>query len=83
MSPRSELRNLGEVVRDEMVERTRVLAALRAGPKTIPELATVLDAPEVEVTQWVMAMRRFGLVTALPKSRADDYYPYAAVEDRR
>lgn len=77
------LRNLPEVLRDEMVERDHIAAALREGPKTLPELAATLGAPVAEVTLWVMAMRRYGRVRDLPKARADDYYRYQLVEDRR
>ena len=80
---RTNLRNLNEVLRDEMVERDRVIAVLRSGPKTLPELAEALRAPSHEVTKWVMAMRRFGTVRDLPKSRADDYYRYELVEGAR
>ena len=80
MTSRGPLRNLGEVLRDEMVERDRVTAVLRSGPRTIPEIAAELHAPPFEVTKWVMAMRRYGRVRDLPKSRSDDYYQYALVE---
>jgi predicted Rossmann fold nucleotide-binding protein DprA/Smf involved in DNA uptake len=80
MTAPASLRNLGEVLRDEMVERDRVAAFLRTGPHTIPEIASELHAPTAEVTKWVMAMRRYGRVRDLPKSRSDDYYPYALVE---
>jgi predicted Rossmann fold nucleotide-binding protein DprA/Smf involved in DNA uptake len=80
MSGPASLRNLGEVLRDEMVERDRIAAALRAGPLTIPEVAARLGAPTVEVTKWLMAMRRYGRVRELTKARSDDYYQYALVE---
>jgi len=80
MTAPASLRNLGEVLRDEMVERDRVAAVLRTGPRTIPEIAAELRAPTPEVTKWVMAMRRYGRVRDLPKSRSDDYYQYALVE---
>ena len=80
MTAPPHLRNLGEVLRDEMVERDRVAAFLKTGPHTIPEIASELHAPSPEVTKWVMAMRRYGRVRDLPKARSDDYYPYALVE---
>jgi len=80
MSARLPLRNLGEVLRDEMVQGDRIAAVLRKGPRSIPDLASELHAPSVEVTKWVMAMRRYGRVRDLPKSRSDDYYQYALVE---
>jgi len=79
---KADLRNLSEVFRDEMVERDRVTAVLREGPKTLPEIAKALGAPNQEVTKWVMAMRRYGRVRDLPKARADDYYRYELVEGR-
>jgi hypothetical protein len=83
MTGKHDLRNLSEVLRDEMVERDRVTTVLRGGPKTLPEIAEALGAPTYEVTKWVMAMRRYGRVRDLPKARADDYYRYELVEERR
>lgn len=80
MTGRAGLRNLGEVLRDELVERDRIAAALRPGPLTIPEVAHRLGAPVAETMKWVMAMRRYGRVRELPKARADDYYRYELVE---
>ncbi|MGP8072473.1 MAG: MarR family transcriptional regulator [Thermoplasmata archaeon] len=82
MTSKATLRDLHEVLRDGMVERDRVVAALRAGPKTLPEIAAALGAPVPEVTLWVMAMRRYGTVRDLPKGRADDYFRYELVGDR-
>ncbi len=81
MTGRAELRNLKEVLRDEMVERDRIAGVLRAGPKTLPEIAAALKAPTHEVTKWVMGMRRYGRIRELPKARADDYYRYELVEE--
>ncbi len=83
MTGKANLRDLGEVFRDEMVARDRIAAELRTGPKTLPELAAALGAPPHEVTKWVMAMRRFGRVRDLPKGRADDYYRYELTEVSR
>ncbi len=69
-------RHASEVVRDEMVMRDRIAAVLREGPKTIPEIAAGLSRPSREVTFWVMALRRYGVLEELPKPKADDYYRY-------
>jgi predicted Rossmann fold nucleotide-binding protein DprA/Smf involved in DNA uptake len=82
MTGKAHLRDLGEVLRDEMVQHDRVTTVLRTGPKTVPEIAQALGAPPREVLQWVMAMRRYGIVRDLPKGRADDYYQYEMVEAR-
>lgn len=73
-------RDLGEVLRDEMVMRPRIAAVLREGPKTIPEIAGALQRPGHEVTLWLMAMRRYGSVEELPKAKADDYFRYRLAE---
>jgi len=69
-------RSPGEVMRDEMVMRPRIAAALREGPRTIPEIAEALGAPAPEVTLWVMAMRRYGALEELPKPKSEDFYRY-------
>ena len=69
-------RDLREIMRDEMVMRDRIAALLEDGPKTIPEIAEGLGRPSYEVQLWVMAMRRYGTVEAMPKGRADDYFSY-------
>ena len=74
------MRNRAEVLRDEMLMQDRILAVLKRGPLTIPELAEELRFPGWEVTAWVMALRRYGRLKELPKGRADDYYQYALVE---
>jgi hypothetical protein len=73
-----EPRPLSEVMRDELVFKDRILAAVRDGPKTIPELAETLGQPSHEVTLWVMALCRYGALEALPKPKADDYFRYGA-----
>lgn len=80
MTGKTSLRNLNEVLRDEMVERERVAEVLRKGPHTIPKIAEELSEPVDEVTKWVMGMRRYGRVHELPKSRADDFYQYELAE---
>jgi hypothetical protein len=77
VTAKKDRRDLAEVLRDEMVMQQRISSLLRQGPLTIPQLAEALDTPGWEVTAWVMAMRRYGLLKELPKNRADDYYQYA------
>ena len=83
MTGRATLRNLNEVLRDEMVERDRIAEVLTAGPKTVPEIAGAIDRPADEVMKWVMGMRRYGRVRELPKDRAEDYYRYELVGGAR
>lgn len=79
---RKTLRNLAEVLRDEMYMQGKVSELLKAAPGTIPEIAEELNCPSNEVTMWVMAMRRYGKVAELPKGRAEDYYQYRLVEEK-
>ncbi|MEW5994763.1 MAG: MarR family transcriptional regulator [Candidatus Zixiibacteriota bacterium] len=74
---KKEMRNRAEVLRDEILIQQRICNLLTEGPLTIPQLAEALNTPSWEVTTWVMAMRRYGLLKELPKNRADDYYQYA------
>jgi predicted transcriptional regulator len=69
-------RDLNEILRDEMFMRDKIIDLLRAGPKTIGEIATELDYPSNEVMIWIMSMRRYGIITEMPKERTDDYYQY-------
>jgi predicted transcriptional regulator len=78
---RKTIRNLDEVMRDEMVRRDEIMVLLHKGPKTIPEIAGELSCPSEEVVLWIMAMRRYGVIEELPKSRADDYYQYQLVHE--
>jgi predicted transcriptional regulator len=78
---RKTIRNLDEVMRDEMVRRDEIKVLLKKGPKTIPEIAEELSYPSEEVVLWVMAMRRYGVIEELPKGRADDYYQYQLVQE--
>ncbi len=78
---RKATRDLGEVLRDEMFLRDRIIGLLREGPKTIPDLAETLGYPSHEVTRWVMAMRRYGTIAEMLKSRADDYYQYRLTDE--
>jgi predicted Rossmann fold nucleotide-binding protein DprA/Smf involved in DNA uptake len=69
-------RDLREVVRDEPVMRPRILAALRDGPLTVPEIARAIAAPSHEVVLWVMGMRRYGWIAEIKGETVDGYFRY-------
>jgi predicted Rossmann fold nucleotide-binding protein DprA/Smf involved in DNA uptake len=69
-------RDLREVIREEPVMRARILAAMRDGPLTVPEIAAAIDAPADEVVLWVMGMRRYGWLAEIKGSDADGYFRY-------
>lgn len=73
------LRELREVMRDEMVLREDLLAALEDGPKTVPEIARILGQPSHEVMIWVMSARRYGLIKESSQPTTDDYFQYGMV----
>ena len=75
-------RDVREVVRDEHLMRRPILAALAAGPRTIPQIAAEVGAPTREVVAWVIGMRRYGHLAELPEATDDGYYRYRAVPGR-
>jgi len=75
------LRDLREVMREEMLMRDQVLAALREGPQTVPQIAEAMGSPVHEVMYWVMAARKYGLIEEIQEPE-DDYYQYALVEQK-
>ena len=77
-----QVRDLREVMREEMLMRDEVLAALREGPKTVPEIAEAMSRPVHEVMYWVMAARKYGYVEESEEPTEDDYYQYILVEKK-
>ncbi len=69
-------RDVREIIREEPVMRARILAALRDGPLTVPQIAASIDAPTHEVVFWVMGMRRYGWLAEVKGSDADGYFQY-------
>ena len=79
---RDRARDAREIIRDEMLMRDRLLAALRDGPKTVPEIAQAMGSPMNEVMYWVMAARRYGYVEESKQPTEDEYYQYALTEKK-
>ncbi|MFZ5643794.1 MAG: MarR family transcriptional regulator [Bacillota bacterium] len=74
-----EVRDLREVIRDEMLMRDRIMEILRNGPKTLPEIAQVLGYPSYEVMCWVMGMRKYGYISEAGEVTDEGYHRYKAV----
>ena len=72
----STIRDVREVVREEPVMRAQILAALRDGPLTVPEIAQAIGAPTDEVVFWVMGMRRYGWLAEIKGATVDGYFQY-------
>lgn len=62
-----------EIVREEPLMRGPILEALAEGPRTVPEIAAAIGAPENEAMFWVMGMRKYGLLAELPQPDGDRY----------
>jgi predicted Rossmann fold nucleotide-binding protein DprA/Smf involved in DNA uptake len=73
------LRDTREVIRDEHVMRPVILAALAAGPLTVPQIAEAIGQPVREVVFWVMGMRKYGHVVDAEADEDGDLL-YRAVE---
>jgi len=74
---KGEIRDIREVIREEMLMRDKILQILNEGPKTVPEIAQALGCPAYEVMYWVMGMRKYGQVVETEEE--DDYFKYKAV----
>jgi hypothetical protein len=74
-------RDIREIVRDEPLQRDRLLELLGNGPLTVPELAAAGGFPEAEVMVWMMGLRKYGHVVEQDAS-ADGHFRYAAVVRR-
>jgi len=72
----TKMRDMREVMRDEMVMGDRICEALQDGPLTIPEMAMQIDRPTQEVMLWVMAMRRYGRLIEKGRPDEDGYFKY-------
>jgi len=69
-------RDMREIMRDEMIMKDRILALLKEGNKTVPEVAEALGAPEYETVFWMMAMRRYGMLEETGRPDVDGYFKY-------
>ena len=77
-NPATTHRDDREVIREEPLVRARILAALRDGPLTVPQIAAAIDAPTHETVFWVMGMRRYGWLAEIKGATVDGYFQYEA-----
>ena len=73
------LRPTREIIREEPLMHTPILAALADGPLTIPAIAERIGAPPRETLFWVMGMRRYGLLEDVSDADDDGYFQYRAI----
>jgi hypothetical protein len=74
------VRDVREVIREEMVMRDKIVRVLIESPKTVPEIAEALGYPIYEVMYWVMGMRRYNYVAETEEATEEGYYRYALLE---
>lgn len=80
---KTKMRDLREVMRDEMAMRQRIVQVLEGGALTIPEIADRLGFPSREVMIWVMGMRRYGSLVERGRPNEDGYFQYEIIESER
>lgn len=73
-------REMREVVREEPLMHRPIIAALGAGPLTVPEIAEAIGQEPSETMVWVMGMRRYGIVAVVPEANDEGYFRYRAVD---
>lgn len=73
------LRDPREIIREEPCRHAPILAALKSGPLTVPEIAEEIGYPSNEVLFWVMGMRRYGHVVEVADPTDEGYFRYASV----
>lgn len=73
-------RDLRETLRDEMVMKDRIFAALADGPKTVIEIAETLAVPAHEAMFWVMGLRRYGRLAEVGGPNEEGYCQYKLSE---
>lgn len=74
------LRDPREIIREEPMMHSPILAALKAGPLTVPEIAEQIGQPSHEVLFWVMGMRRYGHVVEVEDATDEGYFRYVIKE---
>jgi len=74
------MRDVREVMREEMVMKGRIIDVMRDSPKTVPEVAQALESPTNEMMYWMMALRKYGLIAETEELTEEGYYKYKLVE---
>lgn len=74
------VRDTREIIREEPLMHRPILAALAAGPLTVPEIAEAIGRPAHEVLFWVMGMRRYRKLVELPEPTDEGYFRYAVTD---
>lgn len=69
-------RTAPEIMRDEMVVRDEIAALVADEPRTIPEIARHMKRPRHEVSLWVMALWKYGMLRDTGETDDEGYCRY-------
>ena len=74
------MRDMLEIAQDEFIMRDRILDILKEEPKTILEIAEIMNYPSREVTIWLFGLRRYGFIEEIGRADIDGYFKYELKE---
>ncbi len=74
------MRDMLEIAQDEFIMRDKILDVLKEEPKTILEIAKILNYPSREITIWLSGLRRYGFVEEVGRADIDGYFKYELKE---
>lgn len=77
------MRDMLEIAQDEWIMRDKITDILKDGPKTMKEIAEILDYPSREVVVWLSGLRRYGEVEEVGRADIDGYFKYELVEKKQ
>jgi hypothetical protein len=69
-------REIGEVIKDEMIWKGRIRDLLTSEPMTVPAVAEALGQPADEVMLWMMGLRKYGWIAEGETPDAEGFYAY-------
>ena len=69
------------MLKEQQATRKQIKTAMKAGLKTIPEIATETELPADEVLWYVTAMKKYGLV--VEGEMSGEYFQYDLSEETK
>jgi predicted Rossmann fold nucleotide-binding protein DprA/Smf involved in DNA uptake len=70
-----------ERLKEQKAIRRQICQVMRAGPKTVPEIAEASSLPAHEVLWQITAMKKYDLVVEV--GQCGEYYQYAMAEEAK
>lgn len=71
-----------ELAKEQARMKKLVLSVFEEGPKAVPEVAVAANLPTYEAMNWVMALRKYGLLEETDEVTDEGYYKYKLVEKK-